>query len=149
MSAALDTFAMLRRGRGMVDAVLYLPDRREGPGTPRTRPTASPSPASGEAHGTSPARRPSTTAPAPGRYLPCPECARQGRPGRIGSRRTECAACNRFAAAVRADERRRALASLPDTERQRHHDAAELAVYARQHPGRHPNTTAPPEEAQR
>ena len=95
------------------------------------------------------ARRPAPAAPAPEPARPilaCPDCARAGHPGRIGSRRTDCAACNRFAAAVRAEERRRALASLPDAERQRHHDAAELTVYARHHPGRPPITSAPSEE---
>lgn len=164
MSAAIDTFAMLRRGCAPVDAVLYLPDGRTITGISAGRlasapeasapaaPSEAPGPAAPSASGEpeAPARaapsEPGTVRP----YLVCPECDRRGHPGRIGTQRRTCAACNRFAAAVRAEERRRAVASLPDAERRRHRFAAERAVYARHHPGRRPVTTpTTPEEGHR
>lgn len=149
MIEALDTFAMLRRGRAPIDAVLYLPDGRTvtGISAGRLASASAPSaPGSPEAPAPAAPSEPDTARP----YLLCPECDRRGHPGRIGTRRRTCAICNRFAAAVRAEEHRQAIASLPDAERRRHRIAAERAVYATQHPGRRPITTATtPEEGHR
>ena len=37
---------------------------------------------------------------APSREYPCPACAERGEPGRIGSHRTACRMCNRWAQGV-------------------------------------------------
>lgn len=37
---------------------------------------------------------------APSRDYPCPACAERGEPGRIGSHRTACKLCNRWAQGV-------------------------------------------------
>lgn len=94
-----------------------------------------------------PARRPEATAPPepPRPYLACPDCARDGHPGRIGSRRTDCASCNRFAASVRTAERTAALAELPEATRRRIRAEAETGVFSRQHP----DATNTAEEAHR
>jgi len=83
------------------------------------------------------ARRPAPAAPAPEPARPfraCPDCARAGHPGRIGSRRTDCATCNRFAAAVRASMRRRSVALLTTAQQEQVQAAAEAEVFARMHP---------------
>lgn len=64
-------------------------------------------------------------------YLACPDCARDGHPGRLGTRRNGCALCNRFASSVRRSVLRRALDLLTDDERARLRAAAEAEVFAR------------------
>lgn len=83
-----------------------------------------------------PPRAPSApSAPSPPeparRFLACPDCAREGHPGRIGTRRNSCPMCNRFAAAVRASIRRRLLALLTPEDQERMREAAEAEVFAR------------------
>lgn len=65
------------------------------------------------------------------RFLACPDCTREGHPGRIGTRRNSCPMCNRFAAAVRASIRRRLLAQLTPEDQERMREAAEAEVFAR------------------
>lgn len=64
-------------------------------------------------------------------FLTCPDCEREGHPGRIGSRRNYCPLCNRFASAARASFRRRLLALLTPEEQDRMRGDAEAEVYAR------------------
>lgn len=119
--STLDTYR-LRPGARRIDAELYGPGRG---GAIRPESTEPPEP--------------------PRPYLPCPDCARAGHPGRIGSRRTDCTSCNRFAAAVRAEERRRIVATLTSRRVQRIRAEAEAAVFSRQHP----DATTTVEEAHR
>ncbi|MFE5775125.1 hypothetical protein [Brachybacterium sp. NPDC056505] len=110
-SNPLDAYR-LRPGARQVDAHNYIEQNR-------ARPTLAEASALGDHRA---AARP---------FHPCPECAAAGRPGRIGSRRTDCGTCNRFAAAVRGAVRRRALSLLTAGEQERLRIAAEAEVFER------------------
>ncbi len=121
MTAQLDAYALRPEP---IQAHLYTEANR--------RAAAAPEPSLAPAPTRAPSAPAAPSPPEPARrFLACPDCAREGHPGRIGTRRNSCPMCNRFAAAVRASIRRRLLALLTPEDQERMREAAEAEVFAR------------------